>query len=111
MYKRIRNSDFIQRLSDGAFIPPSDGNADYEECKAWQAAGNELLPADPAPPLTQAELDAEFARQYAKLKALRDMTPQQIATWVDNNIITLDASAKDAIKTLAIAVGILARRI
>jgi len=38
------------------------------------------------------------------------MTPAQVMTWVDNNINTL-ADAKDAIKTLAVAVGILARTI
>lgn len=61
-------------------------------------------------PLTQDELDAQAARQYQKLVALKNMTPAQIQTFVDNNVVDL-ASAKDAIKTLAIAVGILARRI
>jgi hypothetical protein len=59
---------------------------------------------------TQDERDAQAARQYQKLVALKSMTPAQIQTFVDNNVVDL-ASARDAIKTLAIAVGILARRI
>jgi hypothetical protein len=61
-------------------------------------------------PPTQDELDAQAARQYQKLVALKNMTPAQIQTFVDNNVVDLP-SARDAIKTLAIAVGILARRI
>ena len=62
------------------------------------------------PPPTQDQLDAEAAKQYAKLTALKGMTPAQIQTWVDSNVINL-AGAQDAIKTLAIAVSILSRRL
>jgi hypothetical protein len=68
------------------------------------------LDPDPPPPPTQDELDAAEARQYAKLQALRAMTPAQVDAWVDANVSDL-ASARDALKTLAIAVGILARRL
>ena len=61
-------------------------------------------------PLTQNELDESAARQYAKLISLRNMTPAQVQTWVAANVIA-DASAKDAITTLAIAVSILSRRL
>jgi hypothetical protein len=50
------------------------------------------------------------ARSYAKLKALVSLTPTQIQNYIQNNVNTL-ADAKDALKTLAIAVGILARRL
>jgi hypothetical protein len=50
------------------------------------------------------------ARQYAKLKSLITLSPSQIQAYVQNNVNTL-ADAKDALKTLAIAVGILARRL
>ena len=64
-----------------------------------------------APPVpTQDELDALAAREYAKLKALVGMTPAQISTWVDANVTTL-ATIQDALKTLAIAVSVLGRRI
>lgn len=62
------------------------------------------------PPPTQEQLDTTVASQYAKLVALRNMTPAQVQTWVTNNVTDL-ATAKDAIMTLAIAVGVLARRI
>lgn len=50
MYKLIKN-DFdgvetivsIQRLSDGAFIPLSPGNRDYDEYLVWLEAGNTPL--------------------------------------------------------------------
>ena len=51
-----------------------------------------------------------YAKDYPKLKALYRMTPAQVETWVQNNVNTL-ADAKDAIKTLAIAVSILAKNI
>lgn len=72
--------------------------------------GTVIAEPDPPPPPTQDELDTEAARQYAKLQALRAMSPAQVSSWVDANITDL-ASAKDALKTLAIAVGILARRL
>ena len=50
MYKQyipVNNGDnFIIRLTDGAWIPVSDGNTDYKEYLAWLAEGNEPLPAD-----------------------------------------------------------------
>lgn len=58
----------------------------------------------------QSQQDAMDAKQYAKLQALSTMTPAQVQTWVQNNVNTL-ADAKDALKTLAVAVGILARRL
>ena len=50
------------------------------------------------------------ARSYAKLNALRGLSPEQISNWVDGNVTNL-AQAQDAIKTLAIAVSVLARRL
>ena len=58
----------------------------------------------------QSAQDTQDAKQYAKLQALSTMTPAQVQTWVQNNVNTL-ADAKDALKTLAVAVGILARRL
>lgn len=75
------------------------------------------LPADialanqtAAAKITQDEADKQTARGYAKLAALKAMTPAQVSAWADANITTL-AQARDAIKTLAIAVAILSRRI
>lgn len=109
MYKLLRQGGVL-RLIDNACIPPTTDNADWLAYLAWLAQGNTPLPADPLPPPTQDQLDAVAANQYAKLVALKNMTPAQIIAWVDANVTNL-ATAQDAIKTLAIAVGILARRI
>jgi len=89
-------------------IDDVQGDEDYLETQP------ELIP-------TQAEIeaqgaeaqykqDAQNAKQYAKLQALSSLTPAQIQSWVQANVNTL-ADAKDALKTLAVAVGILARRL
>lgn len=84
--------------------------ATREDVLAWVAAGNTILAEDPPPPPTQEELDTEAARQYAKLVALRAMTPAQVANWVDQNVTDFN-SAKDAIKTLAVFACVAARRL
>lgn len=103
-------SEGVFRLPDMAHIPAHPDNADWRQYQEWLAEGNTPLPADPPSPPTQDELDAEAAKQYAKLVALKNMTPAQVQAWVDANINNL-ADAKDALKTLAIAVSILARRL
>ena len=91
------------------------GLADSEYV-AWVAAGNWATRID-----TEAALydvlrehrhadDVNAAKRYAKLRALADMTPAQVSAWVDANVTNL-AGAQDAIKTLAIAVSVLARRL
>jgi len=50
MYKQyipVNSGDnFIIRLTDGAWIPVSDGNTDYQAYLQWLAEGNEPLPPD-----------------------------------------------------------------
>ena len=58
----------------------------------------------------QSVQDAEDAKAYAPLAALANMTPAQVQSYIQANVTDL-ASAKAAIKTLAVAVGILARRL
>lgn len=62
------------------------------------------------PTKSQEQTDREDAAKYAKLSALSAMTPAQVQAWVETNVTTL-AQAKDAIKTLAVAVSILARQL
>jgi hypothetical protein len=100
----------VMRIVDGAFIPPDNKNLDWRDYQKWIADGNTPLPKDPDPLPTQDEIDATAAKQYGKLTTLKGMTPSQVQAWVDANISTL-ADVKDALKTLAIAASILARRI
>jgi hypothetical protein len=47
MYKLIKDyPNSITRLSDGACIPMSNDNTDYQEYLAWVAEGNQPEPAD-----------------------------------------------------------------
>lgn len=54
--------------------------------------------------------DVAAAKAYAKLTALKAMTPAQVQTWVAANVTNL-AQTQDAIATLAVAVSLLARRL
>lgn len=54
--------------------------------------------------------DAASARAYGKLQSLMAMTPDQVRSWVSANVTNL-SQAQDAIATLAVAVGVLARRL
>ena len=90
-------------------------NGSTESCAVaaiadWIAEGNAVLPPDPPAPLTQDEQDIVAAKAYAKLTALRSMTPAQVQAWVTANVTNL-GQAQDAIMTLAIAVSILSRRL
>jgi len=117
MYK-LTNTSVIVRTADGAYIPAVLTNKDYQDYLAWVAAGNTPDPVDPPTPVelaaaAQAAQDAQDiadAKAYAKLAALKAMTPAQIQTWVNANVTNL-VQAQDAIKTLAIAVSVLLRRL
>jgi hypothetical protein len=71
------------------------------------------LPADPAPPPTKDELDVAAVRADPKLLAIMNMTPDALRAFVNNplNFPTLTAGERDKLATLAVGVGILARRI
>lgn len=78
---------------------------------AWIAEGNTPLPADPPLPPTQDEIDADAARTYPKLAALKGMTPAQASAWVETNITGIPPAAKDFLKTIAMLACVQARKI
>lgn len=53
--------------------------------------------------------DAETAKAYPKLVAMARMSPAEVGTYVDANVVDA-ASMRDAIKTLTIGFSILARK-
>lgn len=99
----------IIRIADNVTIPRDPDNTSYQEFLEWERNGNTPEPYVP-PPLTQYQQNDLDAKNYAKLKALMNMTPAQVQAWVQANVTTL-AQAQDAIATLAIAISRLARRI
>jgi hypothetical protein len=118
MYK-LTKTLAILRIADKALIPNDPDNIDYQTYLKWVAEGNTPDPFT-AEELAQQALD-DIARQkeqadlvaaktYAKLSALKNMSPAEIQTWVTANVNTL-AQAKDAIMTLAVGMSILARRL
>lgn len=103
----------IQRYSatlageTAAFAVADPKNVTFENSGFTVRSGPDYI-APPAP--TPDEADRAAARAYAKLAALKTMTPAQVQTWVSANVTNL-AQAQDAIATLAIAVGILSRQL
>ena len=61
MYKLTDNNSVI-RLADGACIPFTDGNRDYESYKLWLAQGN-----IPQPAHTKAELQIKLIAGFTNL--------------------------------------------
>jgi hypothetical protein len=93
------NGDFIKAWTHPTLVKPTQLQLDYANTQPEPITTEEK---------DQADLTA--AKTYAKLNALKNMTPAEIQTWVTNNVTTL-AQAKDVIITLGIAVSILARRL
>ena len=90
-----------------AFAVSDPKNVTFENSGFTVRSGPDYI-APPTP--TPDEVDRAAVRAYAKLTELRKMTPAQVQAWVTANVTTL-ADAKDAITTLAIAVGILSRQL
>jgi hypothetical protein len=116
-YKAIAGSDNILLTRDDgsqAVIPNDPRNADRMDFASWCALGNAPIAADPPPPpdpaVAKLAADVAAAAAYAKLTALKAMSPAQIQAWTAVNVTNF-AQAQDAITTLAIAVSVLARKI
>ena len=106
-YKLTKDDSTVFDTTNNIIIPRDSRHPLYQDFLKWLDDGN--IP-DPFDPPTQEERDIAAAKAHVKLNALKNMTPAQIQAWVAANVTNL-AQAQDAIATLAVGVGILARRI
>jgi hypothetical protein len=73
MTYQLTQGDTILRTEDNAFIPPVEGNTDYQAYLAWLDEGNTPLPApepEPAPVLTTEQKLEAAGLTVAELKEL-----------------------------------------
>lgn len=66
----------VFKVKDGAFIPPAEDNADYQEYLAWVAEGNTPEPAiepEPAPVLTTEQKLEAAGLTVAELRELLNL--------------------------------------
>jgi hypothetical protein len=118
------NLNYVQRLSDGAFIPDDPANADYAEYLRWLADGNQALLAD-VPALAEriaaamrkidADADAiygsvlgnrgeEYKGAEADAKAFKQAgysgaVPTGVSSWVAASGMTAQGAADDILAT------------
>ena len=83
---------------------------------SWQVShfevrtGTDIIASSAPSVPTKDEQDTTDALSHAKLKALMARTPDEVQAWVATSVKDT-AALQDAVTTLAIAVGILARRL
>jgi hypothetical protein len=91
-----------------AFAVADPKNIMFEASGFTVRSGPDYI-APPAP--TPDELDRAVARAYAKLTALKGMTPAQVQTWCEGNFPSLTLAEQRNIAAIGIAVGLLAREL
>lgn len=97
----------VRRLADEAFIPADVRNRDWRKYQEWLGAGGV-----PNPEFTQAELDAQAARDAAAAQKLQDIA-NNLPSWTEIEAaieaVTSIAGLKVMVKRLARVVYWLAR--
>lgn len=96
MYK-LTNTEMIVRLSDSAYIPPDEGNADYRAYLAWCGEDNLPEPADLPPVPTAEEIlvgnkatrDALLGAAALAIAPLQDAVDLEMATEIDLALLRL----------------------
>ena len=83
-YKLQKGGSGVIRLKDMAFIPDCADNRDWQEYRAWVAAGN--TPDQAQTPEEIATREAQEAKAQAMAQTLRDNLPTfaQVQTAIDN---------------------------
>ena len=87
MYRKT-HTEIVQRLTDGAFIPPDLDNKDYVEYLAWVEEGN--TPEDyipPTPPTSRVLTVLQFRDRLTPAEEISiteaGMTNSAVRVWLD----------------------------
>ena len=108
MYQLTSNG-FIERNSDGAFIPPDVRNCDYQAYQRWLVDGNKPQPVAVPDPAEVAKAEANAAAQESARAAMKTdpvlieltkLTPQGVYDLV---LKADDAKARQVLAALAMA--------
>jgi len=74
MMYRLTSTNWVQRVTDGAYIPADPSNQDWQAYQEWLGMGHE--PEEPAPapqPTAQEQIDA-LEREHMAPRWMRDFT-------------------------------------
>jgi hypothetical protein len=91
-YRLILNSPLIERLSDGALIPPDPGNRAYQEYLRWAASGNIPLAAPTPEPSTDPNFSL-FLNLILASSLYQDVVLQSTSNPVVNTGLTVTMGA------------------
>jgi len=110
VYQYSNISDIVIRLADNAHIPNDPTNRDYSEYLKWRAVGNVPDPYVEDPEVAaqrgrRENFNADTMRQEL-LTQLRNATPDQINTYVNNQVTDL-ASARTLLKKILLVIAII----
>lgn len=94
MVYSLLNVPGVLRDSDGAFIPPDDRNADWNDYQVWLALGNTPTPA-PAPPPPPDALNA-----WDIISAKIDFNQENRIRALEGKVAVTAAQFRTAVKAL-----------
>jgi hypothetical protein len=120
-YKATFYDNGVIRVSDNAFIPNDPANGDYQNFVAWRAAGGTLDPAEtPAETAARAVRENDAAAQEtlradlkndAVLAQLKNASPAQINTFINNQFPAFTVQQRAVIRMLVQVAATVVKRL